>query len=233
MAPDTPEHDREPTDDVMRRRLSALRGRAVPLDGLEARLALQIPRDGAEIPPTYVMRRPAAWRRHVVALAASVAVLAGAAIFTASVLQPRPVLAAPHAMAVLHDEALAMPMSMTPVSDFGQARAALAREWKSGPVVPGVAQAVPRCCCMRTLGSKPLKCVALDVGGQQVVMTVAHERDIRLPTGRTVTVGGRPFIVTAHGGVNMVMGERDGRWVCLMGKLDETRLIELASSIEW
>ena len=88
-------------------------------------------------------------------------------------------------------------------------------------------------CCMRTVKNKKVACVLLQGEGEPVSMTVAKASDVRIPDCPMVTRGGIDYHVQSTGSLNMVMTERDGRWVCLISKLPATRLMELASSLQF
>ena len=69
--------------------------------------------------------------------------------------------------------------------------------------------------------------------GAPVTMAIANAADVRVPESEMLTVGGVTYHVQSHQGVNMVMAQRNGRWVCLMGRLPTRRLAELANSLRF
>jgi hypothetical protein len=210
--------------DALRRRLGALRDRPVDLTRLTAFIEEAVPPDVVILPhPTLL------WRRRVMSIAASLLVLVSVGIAIWLTLAAKPALAAPQLLAEIHDQALAM--RHIQVASFDEARRVLANEWASGPDVPTIDGAVPMECCMHKLGSKVVKCVSLEVEGEKVIMVVGHDKDITQPQGEIVIVHGQKLILTSNNGVNMAMSERDGRWICLMGRMDGARLVELAGSI--
>lgn len=215
----------ENPNDPLRRRLAALKTRPMDLSRLQTAMEAAVP-----MPEPVIIPHPALlWRRRVLAVAASVLVLLSALAGGWFLLVPRPALAAPQLLANIHDQALAM--RHIRVSSFDEARQVLSKEWKSGPEVPNVEGVVPMECCMHKLGSKVLKCVSLDVGGETVIMAVGHDKDIDAPQGAVIQTNGQNVILTSSNGINMAMSERDGRWICLMGRMDGARLVELAGSI--
>jgi hypothetical protein len=64
-------------------------------------------------------------------------------------------------------------------------------------------------------------------------MAVAEAADVKLPPCEAVTIRGNSYHVQSHEGINMVMTERGGRWVCLMGKVPVNRLAEIASTLRF
>ena len=56
---------------------------------------------------------------------------------------------------------------------------------------------------------------------------------MRLPKSDIVTRAGVAYHVQSSGPLNMVMTERNGRWVCLIGRLPAGRLMDLASGLSF
>jgi hypothetical protein len=88
-------------------------------------------------------------------------------------------------------------------------------------------------CCIHMMGRKKIACAAFQTDGLTVTMAVAEAADVKLPACQTLAIGGVIYHIQSHGGINMVMTEGDGRWVCLMGKLPVARLAERASSLRF
>jgi hypothetical protein len=58
--------------------------------------------------------------------------------------------------------------------------------------------------------------------------------DMRLPAdAKTLVADEVTYHVQTSGKLNMVMAERHGRWICLIGELPAQRLIDIASAIEF
>ena len=66
-----------------------------------------------------------------------------------------------------------------------------------------------------------------------ITMTVARSQDVETPSCEAVNRNGTMYHVQAKDGVNMVMTERDGRWVCLMSELPQDQLIDLAARLRF
>ena len=88
-------------------------------------------------------------------------------------------------------------------------------------------------CCMKSVKGKKVACVLLRDGGEPITMTVANAADMRLPKSPTVTRTGVTYHVQSSGELNMVMTERNGRWVCLIGRVPAERLMDVTSKLEF
>jgi hypothetical protein len=87
-------------------------------------------------------------------------------------------------------------------------------------------------CHVHLFSGKHLACLALKVEGQIVTLAVAHAADMQMPaTGQIVTRGGAKYYVQSSGGVNIVIAQRDGLWLCVMGELPVERVVDLATSL--
>ena len=88
-------------------------------------------------------------------------------------------------------------------------------------------------CCMKSVQNKKVACVLMKSEGVPVTMAVADAKDVRSPESKVVHRDGTAYHVEGIGSLNMVMTERDGRWVCMMGELPEARLITLSSKLQF
>jgi hypothetical protein len=64
-------------------------------------------------------------------------------------------------------------------------------------------------------------------------MTVAPAAQMKSPNSPAVNVGGVEYRVQKVGELIMVMTERNGRWVCLVSKAEQGRLIDLAGKLQF
>ena len=69
--------------------------------------------------------------------------------------------------------------------------------------------------------------------GVPVTMTVANASDMRTPKTPTATRNGVSYNVESVGALQMVMTQRNGRWICLIGELPALRLMELAEKLQF
>jgi hypothetical protein len=145
-----------------------------------------------------------------------------------------PVLASADTLARIHGEVLHRAGShATSIDSISAANAVLAGKCPGLPAVPELPKYHVMSCCVHEMGRKKVACVAIQVDAVTVSMAVAEAADVKLPPYEVATIGGVAYQVQSHDGINMVMTERDGRWVCLMGKLPVNRLTELASSLRF
>jgi hypothetical protein len=142
-------------------------------------------------------------------------------------------------MATLHEELVSGRTPVMRVESVEQANQMLAAQWKSPPAVPGVPQdsasppAHVMACCMKSVKDKKVACVLLKREGVPVTMTVANSADMKLPDSPKVSRNGGDFHVQSSGNLHMVMTEKRGRWVCLIGELPAERLMDLASQLQF
>jgi hypothetical protein len=225
----TPESNsaRERRDQATARRLAKLRALPVDTSALAKAVEAQVPR------PAQKQRRPAfLWIRPMRAVAASVLVvgLIAALIISSS---GGPVLASAERMAQIHQDVFSGASHPTQVDSIGAANAILASKWPGAPALPEPPKDHVMSCCVHEVGRKKMACVSFQADGVLVSMAVADATEVRMPATETMTVAGVKYHVQSHEGINMVMTERNGRWVCLMGKLPTNRLVELASALRF
>jgi hypothetical protein len=127
---------------------------------------------------------------------------------------------------------------MYTVHSIQEANAALASDNPGCPAVPAVGgDAVGgdqvMACCLHRVGRARMSCVSLMADGVPVSLAVADAADVRVPDSQTLTVDGVVYHVQSAQGVNMAMTERNGRWICLMGKLPTQRLIDVAKDLKF
>ena len=207
-------------------RLAKLRTMPVDTSRLDAAVRAQIPRPGRERPTRI------GWFRPFRAIAASITLLA---ILAAVLLSTSggPALASPAQMARFHQSLVSGEVPVTQVSSIEAANKVLTAKWPQSPQLPDVPQDHVMACCMKSVKDKWLACVLLKRDGVPVTMTVANASDMKLPRSPTVERGGVTYHVQSFEQVNMVMTERDGRWVCLISELPAERLMEIAQKLQF
>jgi cytoskeletal protein RodZ len=207
-------------DEAVAKRLRRLRAMPVDTHSLESRLREQIG----------IPRQRSRWLRPMRAVAASVAVLvlAGAIIWSTS---GGAVLASPSQMAQMHNELVSGKTTVMQVDSIEAANKALSSQWPQSPGIPSMPSEHVMACCMKSVKNKKVACVLLKNEGVPVTLTVANAGDMRLPTSPTVQRSGLTYHVQAEGALNMVMTERNDRWICLIGELSADKLIELATKL--
>lgn len=224
----TPEPNERRTrlDEATSRRLAKLR--ATPFDTSELLKSVE-----AQMPDSNGRPRRLiiTWLRSVRPVAASLLVL-GLIVATVINSLSGPVQASAERLAHVHEEVLVAEGShVTPVGSIGAANIALAAEWPGAPSIPELPEDHVVSCCIHTMGRTKMVCVAFQTDGVPITMAVAQEADVKLPVSKTLSISGITYHVQSRGEINMVMVQRSGRWICLIGRLSVNRLAELSSTL--
>ena len=207
-------------------RLSKLRTMPVDTTRLAESLREQVPQPCRQARPGWFSLRS------VRAVAASILLIGalGAALFTTL---SRPVLASPAQMARMHEDLVAGRMPVVQVDSIDSANVLLAGQHPDSPEVPELPAEHVMACCMKSVKNKKVACVLLKREGVPVSLMVARSEDMRAPTSGVVVRDGVRYHVQASGKLNMVMTERAGRWVCLIGELPAERLVDVATQLKF
>jgi hypothetical protein len=136
-------------------------------------------------------------------------------------------------MAQFHQDMVSGKTPVMHVDSIEAANQALSSQWPQSPQVPNVPQQHVMACCMKSVKDKKVACVLLKREGVPVTMTVANASDMRMPKSPKVTRNGIDYHVQSSGNLTMVMTERQGRWVCLIGELGSERLMDLADQLQF
>lgn len=237
-------HDRElgsrRLDEATARRLSKLRTMPVDTAGLERALRAQLPPVPGAERAGRTPRAIAAWFRPMRAAAAAVVLLAlvGTVVLTGS---SGPAMASTDQMVRMHQDLVAGRIPAVQVDSIEAANRVLADESRHSPELPelpqGEATAPPdahvMACCLKSVKNKRVACVLMKTEGVPVTLAVAKAEDMRSPKSPTVVRGGVTYHVQSAGSLNMVMTERQGRWVCLVAELPTERLMDIATRLEF
>ncbi len=212
-------------DAAISRRLAKLRSIPVDTSNLEHHIEAVVGR------PHRRIGWQMSWLRPMRAIAASFLVMGLiAALVIAS--SSGPVLASAATMAQVHEDVLSGHMATTPVGSIQAANTVLAAKLPGGPKMPDMPQQDQvMSCCVHEVGRKKMACVAMLVDGVRVTVAVADAADVKMPMCPAVKIAGVDYHTQSHGGVSMAMTERNGRWVCVMGKLSVERLAEVAATM--
>ena len=226
------EHDDpkgERLDEAVAARLARLRSMPVELSALRNAVEAQL---GAA-PRSQGRRMLLGWLNPARAAAASLLIL-GSIVALVIASTSGPVLASPDQLAQIHQDVVSGGThGMRPVDSIEAANAALASQNPGGPAVPSVAEDHVMACCVHMVGRKKMSCVLLMSDGIPISLAVADAADVKLPASETIKVDGLTYHVQSARGVNMVMAQRNGRWICLMGKLPTSRLTEIAQGLRF
>ena len=220
------EHD-EPVDTAISERLAKLRTMPVDLTNLERSLKALIP------PPTVGTR----WRLRMFhplrAIAASmvlVSAIAAAIMLSAS---SGPALADATQMAQVHEEIVSGKIPVMQVASIDGANQMLNQESPGAPSLPQLPDSHVMACCMKSVHNKKMACVLLKSEGVPVTLAVASASDMKLPTGPVQKRNGLEYRVQRVGKLSMVMTERNGKWLCLIGELPAEGLMDMGAQVKF
>jgi hypothetical protein len=217
----------ERLDQATAKRLARLRSLPVDTSGLERRLRSEIP-----FPQTGDRRR-IRWLGPLRAVAAIV-VVGGLVLALFISTSGGPALASPAQMAKLHYDMISSSNMSMQVDSIDAANRMLNEQWPQSPQLPKLpADHVMCCCCMKSIKDKKVACVLLKAEGAPITMGVANAADMKLPTSPTGQRSGVTYHVQSSGKLNMVMTQRNARWVCLMGELPVERLMDVAAKLQF
>ena len=203
--------------------------RAMPVDTARLERALR-----AELPPRAKAVPQSRWHlRPLRALAASFLIVGLAIVALVLNASSGPALASAAQMAQLHEDLVSGRVAATQVDSIEAVNRALSSQWPEGPGVPEVPADHVMACCMKSVRDKKVACVLLKREGVPVTLTVAKAADMQLPDSAKVQRNGSVYRVQSSGKVNMVMTERHGRWICLIGELSGDRLMDLGDQLRF
>jgi hypothetical protein len=237
-------------DDAVQRRLAKLSARPMDTAAFDAALRRRLAEEAsAGLAPTLTLAgtdreptRPAtvpAWsnpftkvfsplRAVAATLLMSLALVAGIVAWSASA---GPAVASPQRLAEVHNDAVAGRGLSSVVHSIDEARAALQRKWPGTPELPEPRDLEVMSCCVHEIGRRQMACVTFRIDETPVTLAVASRRDIRSPHGQARDIAGRRYLVGSADGINMVMSEHEGTWMCLMGRLPMERLAEIVEEL--
>lgn len=216
-------------DQAIAARLGRLRKVPPGLDRLKASMRAELDE---------VLRKPQRrlWLAPVRATAASfvlLAVLVGLLVSSSG----GPVMASAQQMAQVHEDLVSGRTPAARVDSIAAANRALAEQSSQAPDVPDVPHEHVMACCMKSVRGKRVACVLMDKAGTPVTLTIANAADMKLPASPIQVRAGNTYHVqsvsTGHGVLHMVMTERHGRWVCLIGQLPAERLMDIADQLQF
>jgi hypothetical protein len=221
-----PEND-EQLQQAVSTRLAKLR--SMPVD--TTRLAKEV---RAEVAPAAVRRVFLPHRLR--AVAASFLVIGAVVVGLLVTASGRPVLASAGEMARLHEDLVSGKTPSVQVDSIDAANKVLSERWPRLPEVPEVSE-MPRehvmACCMKSVENKKVACVLMKRDGVPVSLVVGHGKEVRAPDSPVTQRNGVDYHVQSSGKLNMIMTQRQGRWICLIGELGPDRLIDVAERLKF
>ena len=227
----TEDFDEDRLDQATAARLANLRTLPVDVSRLERRLRAEIgPPASASAENPGRLRIGWFTRYRAVAAALLIAVTVAGVLLTSS---SGPALASASQMAQVHEDLVSGRTPVTQVDSIDAAGRALARDWSQSPGLPGIPHDHVMACCMTSVQNKKMACVLLKAEEVPITMAVANAADMRLPTSPTRVRGWVTYHLQTSGRLNMVMTERNGRWVCLIAELPVERLMDFGEQLRF
>jgi anti-sigma factor RsiW len=217
----------ESVDRAISARLAKLRSMPVDLTNLEKAIKAQI------LPPTNQSRWRALTLRPLRAIAASVVLVSAIAAAILLSASSGPVLAEAAQMAQVHREIVSGKIHVTQVSSINAANHMLDQEAPGAPSLPQLPDSHVMACCMKSVHNKKMACVLLRDEGVSVTLAVASAADMKLPTAPVQSRNGVEYRVQHIGDLSMVMTERNGKWLCLIGPMPADRLMDMAAQLQF
>lgn len=164
------------------------------------------------------------WRSLSAVAASLAALLTVALVLTAS---PSALHAEPTVMARLHADIVSGQIPMTRVGSIREASDLIARDWPDAPSLPTLPVDHDLACCLKDFEGRRVVCLVFEDDGTPISVVVASRKSLK--SSHTPTAA----VVHTSGAVNMVMKERDGRFICVMGKVPASRLLQLAEGFQF
>ena len=136
-------------------------------------------------------------------------------------------------MVQMHYDLVSGKTPVTKVESIEAANKFLSGQSPKCPELPKVPDRYEMACCMKSVKGKKMACVLLKGEGAPVTMTVANAADMQTPKSPTVVRGGVTYHVQSSGALNMVLSQRNGQWVCLIGEMSAEKLMDLEMKLHF
>jgi hypothetical protein len=208
-------------------RLAKLRTMPVDTSRMDKSIAAQIPQLQSHSRRRILSLRP------LRAVAASLLLLCGIAVAILLTVSSRPADAEAAQMAQVHEDMVAGRIPVMQVASIDAANRMLNSQSPGAPSLPNIPDSHVMACCMKSVHNKKMACVLLKDANEPVTLAVASAADMKLTPAPIETRNGVDYRVEHVGGLNMVMTERDGKWLCLIGRLPVERLMDVASQVQF
>jgi hypothetical protein len=208
------------------KRLARLRSMPVHTTTLDKALAAAIPRHSPS-------RSRILFLGPIRAIAASALLASAIAVAIMLSASSGPALAEPAQMAQVHQDMVSGRTSVMQVDSISKANQMLTSQSPGAPTLPQMPDSHPMACCMKSVHNKKVACVLLKEEGVAVTLVVASAADMKMPTAPIQRRGGIDYRVQQVGDLSMVMTERNGNWLCLIGQTPAQRLMDMAAQIRF
>lgn len=210
------EHEHNSHDIVEQAIISRLRGlKRTPVDthSLEAIISRQIPR------PRQFWQRM--WRP-VAAIAASIMIIVAVGI--ALSINSSEAHASPAMMAQIHRDIITGKVATMDTHNLDEANKAIAAMVDGSLQLPQIPLTHKMSCCMREVKDRKMACVLFEKEGVPVTISIAKASDFKGP---------RHDSVMSADGIQMIMMERNGMWICMMAEMPAEQLKALADKMRF
>ena len=210
----------DPLDAATRARLARLA--SVPVD--TSRVARRLRAALAPVPRVHHLRR---WW----SMTGAAAALAAAVVLAVMLSGNSSALASPDDLAQVHRQIVSGQMPLMTVQTLDQANQMLAQQVGHASAMPTTMPAQVMSCCACEVCGRHVAAAALTYHGTAVTMMVAPSGAVQCRGMQMLTRDGQTYCIGRSGGLTMVMQERSGHWLCLVGGLSEDDLIGLARGV--
>ncbi|HZL38569.1 MAG TPA: hypothetical protein VFC78_24890 [Tepidisphaeraceae bacterium] len=216
---------------AMSERLGRLRAAPIDASRLENALASKLSQRAA--PPRTPLH--ARWLAPLRAIAASFVLLGGIAAIVLLLSTGGPALASAAQMAQVHRDIVSGKIPVMQVDSIDAANRMLNQQTPGAPALPQMPREHVMACCMKSVHDKKMACLLLKdkEAGIPITLAVANAADMQLPPAEVITRAGISYRVQTVGELHMVMTERQGRWLCLIGQLPAERLMDVAGKVRF
>ena len=209
-------------------RLSKLRTMPVDTSRMESALRAQLPERSESVAKRYI------WRiGSLRAIAASLLLISSIVLGLVLITSSRSAQAEAVQMAQVHEDMVSGKIDVMQVDSIESANRMLSSEHPDAPSLPQVPDSHVMACCMKSVGDKRMACVLLKDSNVPVTLAVARSDEMKLHPMPMQLRNGVSYRVQHVGDLSMVMTERDGKWLCLIGALPADRLMDLASQVKF
>lgn len=219
-------HEHDKLEQATSARLSKLSARPVDMTRLQREMDRVTTESGHTAAPAQALRH---WWRPITTIAAALLLAAGIGWLLLDG-GATPVMAAPTELAQIHYDVtheLSPHLKVSSVEEANRLLADQAAGVVAMPQLPGEMKS----CCLHQHAGVTLSCALIEDEGQLITVALADGAKMHCPDGATLERDGRRFIAHTANGINMVMANENGKWLCVMGDVPTDKLLNVAAGI--
>jgi len=219
-----------PLDTATRDRLNRLGSMPVDLAGLEAKLADNLPGKAAPRPAVIHRIRASGWLRVAAVLAVMLGV-ASAAYVGFFGITPQTATAQTLTVSELHHYLIGHPDAAYRARNASEAQRGITAQLAGQQSVPVLRGARVESCCL-VEGDFPLRAaLVVDRPEGMVTIIIAQGKDFAHQMNPIAHPSGVSLQGHEHAGMPMVMRNNGDLWMCVMGRVDQAVLADLAAGL--